>query len=110
MSDTAAALKEIFEKMPSQVNPEAAKGLNCVIQYDLTGPDGAQYHSVFDDGSCTVVDGKHEAPSMTMTMDAADFVALTNGELDGMSAFMSGKLKIGGDMGLAMRMQDLMRG
>ena len=110
MSDTSTALKEIFEKMPGQVNPEAAKGLSCVIQYDLTGDAGTQYHSIFDDGSCTVVEGSHETPSMTMTMEAADFVSLTNGELDGMSAFMSGKLKIGGDMGLAMRMQDLIRG
>jgi putative sterol carrier protein len=46
---------------------------------------------------------------MTVTMGAQDFVDMTSGKLDGMSAFMSGKLRISGDMGLAMRLQSLFR-
>jgi putative sterol carrier protein len=46
---------------------------------------------------------------MTLTMAAGDFVDLTQGKLNGMTAFMSGKLKIAGDMGLAMKLQSLFR-
>jgi len=42
-------------------------------------------------------------------MTAADYVELTSGRLDGTMAFMSGKLRISGDMGLAMQMQSLFR-
>ena len=69
----------------------AAAGLDAVIQFDLSG------------------EGTHDAPTMTVSMGAADYVELTSGQLDGMVAFMSGRLRIAGDMGLAMRIQNLFR-
>lgn len=109
MSDVAASVKQIFEQMPSRLNPSAAAGLTTVIQYDLTGEGAGTYQCAIKDGSCTITPGAHPSPNMTVTMNAADFVDLTAGKLDGMSAFMSGKLKIGGDMGLAMKLQGLFR-
>ena len=106
---TAESVQQIFTAMPSRLNPSAAQGLDCVIQYDLTGDGACQYHSQIKDGAATVTAGAHPSPSMTITMAAQDFVDMTNGTLDGMSAFMSGKLRIGGDMGLAMRLQSLFR-
>jgi putative sterol carrier protein len=104
---TAESVQQIFAAMPGRLNPSAAQGLDCVIQYDLTGDGGGQYHSKIKDGAATVAEGPHPSPNMTVTMAAQDFVDMTNGKLDGMSAFMSGKLRIGGDMGLAMRLQSL---
>jgi putative sterol carrier protein len=46
---------------------------------------------------------------MTMTLAAQDYVDLIGGKLNGQMAFMSGKLKIAGDMGLAMKMQTLFK-
>jgi putative sterol carrier protein len=106
---TAESVQQIFAAMPSRLDPSAAQGLDCVIQYDLTGEGGGQYHSKIKDGAATVSEGPAPSPSMTITMAAQDFVDMTNGKLDGMSAFMSGKLRIGGDMGLAMRLQSLFR-
>ena len=110
MSDTAAAVQEIFTAMPDRLNAGAAAGLDCVIQYDLGGDGGGVHHTVIKDGACTVNEGAHDAPTMTVTMEAQDFVDMTNGKLDGMTAFMGGKLKIGGDMGLAMKLQSLFAG
>ena len=107
MSDTATALKEIFDAMPSRLNADAAADLDTVIQYDLSGESGGQYHCVIKNNACTVSEGTHDNPSMTLSMEASDFVDMTQGKLDGMTAFMSGKLKIGGDMGLAMKLQAL---
>ncbi len=107
MSDTAASVKDIFAQMPERLNASAAQGMDAVIQYDLGGDGGGTYHCQIKDGACTVGDGAHDSPSMTLIMDAGDFVDLIGGKLDGMSAFMSGKLKISGDMGLAMKMQSL---
>jgi putative sterol carrier protein len=107
MSEIAAAVKAIFDQMADSFNPDAAQGVTAVIQFDLSGEGAAQYYADIKDGACTVAEGKHDSPSMTLTMTASDYVDMTQGKLDGMSAFMSGKLKVGGDMGLAMKMQNL---
>jgi putative sterol carrier protein len=46
---------------------------------------------------------------MTLSMTASDYVDMIMGKLNGQMAFMSGKLKISGDMGLAMKMQSLFK-
>ena len=107
MSDVAASVKTVFDGMPQRLNPDAAEGLDAIIQYELAGDGGAVYQVEIREGRCTGSEGEHEEPSMTLSMAACDFVDLIEGRLDGMSAFMSGKLQIGGDMGLAMRMQSL---
>ena len=107
MSETANALNTIFSEMPTRLNTTAADGLDAVIQYDLTGDDACTYHCAIKEGAATVTEGSHGTPTMTVTMAASDFVDLLGGKLDGMSAFMSGKLKVGGDMSLAMKMQSL---
>ncbi len=109
MADTASAVKEIFSQMPGSLNEAAAKGMNSVIQFNLTGDGGGTYHVLIKDGTCTVGEGAHAAPNMTMTMAAQDYVDLNQGKLNGQMAFMSGKLKIAGDMGLAMKMQSLFK-
>ena len=109
MSDTGAAVKDIFSQMPDRLNQDTAAGLDATIQYDLTGDGGGSYSCAIKDGACEVAEGAADSPTMTVTIDAADFVDLLGGKLDGMAAFMSGKLKIGGDMGLAMKLQSLFK-
>ena len=109
MADTAAAVKEIFSQMPTNFNADAAKGMNSVIQFNLSGDGGGNYHVIIKDGACSVAEGSHASPNMTMTMAAQDYVDMISGKLNGQMAFMSGKLKIAGDMGLAMKMQSLFK-
>jgi putative sterol carrier protein len=105
----AEQVKTIFDGMSTSLNPDAAKGMNAAIQFNLTGDGGGNYHVVIKDGACSVVEGTHASPNMTMTMAAQDYVDMINGKLNGQMAFMSGKLKIAGDMGLAMKMQTLFK-
>jgi putative sterol carrier protein len=109
MSETANAVKEIFAAMPANVNADAAKGMNSVIQFNLTGDGGGNYYVEIKDGTANVKEGSHASPNMTMTLAASDYVDLITGKLNGQMAFMSGKLKIAGDMGLAMKMQTLFK-
>ena len=109
MTDTAAAVSDIFAQMPSRLDPEAAAGLDATIQFDLSGDGGGVWHCAIKDGACAVAEGAHDAPTMTVSMEAADYVELTAGRLDGMTAFMGGRLRIAGDMGLAMQMQNLFK-
>ena len=70
------------------------------------------------DQGCVYIDGNANPPTVsnddkaadcTLKMDFADFAALIGGQLDGMTAFMTGKLKIEGDMGVAMKLQSILR-
>ncbi len=106
---TTEEIKAIFDAMPTTLNADAAKGMNSVIQFNLSGDGGGNYHVIIKDGACSVVEGAHASPNMTMTMAAQDYVDMISGKLNGQMAFMSGKLKIAGDMGLAMKMQSLFK-
>lgn len=102
-------IKAIFDAMPTQINADAAKGMNSTIQFKLTGDGGGDYYVEIKDGTAKVSQGTHASPNMTMTLAAQDYVDLIGGKLNGQMAFMSGKLKIAGDMGLAMKMQTLFK-
>lgn len=96
---------ELFEMMPKVFKPEAAPGVNAVIQFSLTGDQGADYYTTIADGTCKVDEGKHESPAATLTMAASDYLDMVAGKLNPQVAFMQGKLKLSGDMGLLMRFQ-----
>ncbi len=84
--------------------PEAAEGVNAVIQYHLTGEEGGDWIVTIQDGKCTVAPGNAENPKMTLTADAKDFKDVLLGKANGMQYFMQGKLKLAGDLNLAMKL------
>ncbi len=104
MSDIDAKIRRMMADMPAAFNPEKAEGVNAVIQYNLTGEGGSQWQSRIAGGVCTVEEGVAENPTLTITMDANDYVEMMAGRLDGMQAFMTGKIKVSGDIMLASRL------
>lgn len=94
---SAAAL---LKKLPAAFNASEAAGTDCTIQFACSTPINA----VIKNGACTVNDGTAGSPDVTITMEDDDLVALMKGELNGMTAFMTGKLQIEGDLMLAQRM------
>jgi putative sterol carrier protein len=101
--------QEIFDQMAANLNPDAAKGMNSTIQFNLSGDNGGQWYVSIKDGKAEVSKGTAASANMTMSMAAQDYVDMISGKLNGQMAFMSGKLKISGDMGLAMKMQSLFK-
>jgi putative sterol carrier protein len=107
MADAATSCKQVFSEMPTRFNKEAAKGLNAIYQFDLSGDGGGKWHVLINNDKCEVKEGAHASPSITISMTAQDYLDMINGKLNGQVAFMSGRLRIAGDMGLALRMQQL---
>lgn len=68
-----------------------------------------QYHFRVANAAIEVHLGTHTAPNIKMTMKESDYLAMVNGQLNGQTAFMTGKLKIAGDMGLALKLQNLFK-
>jgi putative sterol carrier protein len=100
-------VKEALERI-SGVDPSKIAGLNAVICFEMTGEGGGKWTLTLEDGKAKLDEGEAAPPDMTLSMDAQDFLAMTRGELNAMAAFMQGKIKITGDMSLAMRLQSIL--
>jgi putative sterol carrier protein len=99
-------LDQVFAGMEQAFRPEKAAGQNAVVQWDVNAPEGTRSRTVrIADGTCKVEPGAAESPRLTLTLELPDFLRFVAGQLDGMQAFMSGKLKLGGDIMLAQTMQ-----
>ncbi len=97
-------IADLMSKMPGAFVPEKARGLDTVLQFKFTGNEPGDWYAVIKDGKVEVQKGAHPSPKMTLTADSADYIALFTGQLDPMQAFMAGKLKLSGDLNLAMKM------
>ncbi len=102
-------IASLMEKMPGAFLPEKAPGLEAVIQFVFTGEEAGEWYAEIKDGKCTVHQGKHENPDMTLTADSSDYIKIFTGELDGMKAFMEGKIKLGGNLNLAMKLTQMFK-
>jgi len=108
---SASSVKDVFEKhIPAkfQAKPDVVQKINAVYQFNISGPGGGAWTV-----DCTAPGGRIAAgpsPGAKCTVSAtdADFLDIVNGKLNAQMAFMSGKLKIQGDMGLAMKLQQIL--
>ena len=96
-------VKETFDAMAGRFRPDKAAGTSAVIQYDVSGEGGGTWHAVIKDGACTVGEGAATNPNLTLQIGAQEWLDMLSGKQSGQMLFMSGKLKIKGDMGLAMK-------
>lgn len=101
MSDTQA----LFASMQQRFNPQAAQGMDAVFQFELTDAD--PYYIAIDDGRCEISEGEHDDPTVTLIMDSATLTGVMEGSIDGMQAFMTGKIKADGDIMLATKLTRL---
>lgn len=103
----AQTAQEVFEHIAS-LDTSSVQGINGVMFFDLSGEGGGQWTLTLKDEGVTVESGKTATPNVTFSMAAQDFIAIANGTLNPISAFMQGKVRVSGDMGLAMRLQSLL--
>jgi putative sterol carrier protein len=87
--------------------PEKAAGLKAEIQLHLTGEGGGDWVIRIADSKVTAAPGSTPSPQLTIGAALSDIAAIVDGKLDGMAAFLQGKIKLSGDTNLAMRMVSL---
>jgi putative sterol carrier protein len=110
MSEVQLSPDQIVEALPQYLVPEKAGSTKATIQFDLSGDSPGKWWVKIYDGKAE--SGKGDAPepaNLTLLASSQDFVKVMLGQLDGTAAFMQGKLKIKGDMGLAIKMQSLFK-
>lgn len=98
-------VEEIFRRMESHVRRERTKGLHAVVRWRLTGGTGEggldRYELHFADGTCLVTREMSARPRVTVTVSPADFVRMITGQASPPVLFVTGGLRVSGDLGFA---------
>ena len=102
-------VRSFFEGVTARVDKSKIAGMTATYQFNITGDDAQVWSVAIANDDLTVSEGAAEKANIELTMAAADFLALLAGQLNGQMAFLTGKLKIKGDMTLAMKLQSVFK-
>jgi putative sterol carrier protein len=94
-------LGEIFRRMAEHFRADTARDLDAVIHWRIGSAEENydRYETVIRDGACAAHEGyEHSDARVTFTIGGGDFLKLVTGNVAGPTLFMSGKLKINGDL------------
>jgi len=108
---TVSSVKELFEeRIPRklQSHPDVAEKIGAVFQFDVSGPDGGSWFVDLAKPGGAVGAGTSPDARCTVVVKDTDLLALVNGTLSAGMAFMTGRIKIKGDYGLAMKLQQVL--
>ena len=99
----------MLERMPQGFSPEQAEGVTATVQVDFSLDGGGQYVVSIADGQCTVREGTVERPDATLLTSQETYLAVADGRLNVMTAFMTGQLRVSGNLPLLMKFQQMFK-
>ncbi len=98
-------LDEVFRRMETHFRSERAGATRAVVHFHLTGGFGGDghdtYEAVIEDAECTINKGETREPRASVTLSPVEFLKLATGNASAPVLFMTGKLKVKGDLGFA---------
>lgn len=106
----AETCEETLKEMHKSFKPEVAAGLNASYLFDVSGANGGKWTLKIENGTCELLNGLHGNPTVTISISDQDWIAIHKGKLNSQMAFMMGKLRVAGDMSLAMKLQSMFPG
>ncbi|TDT30082.1 SCP2 sterol-binding domain-containing protein [Naumannella halotolerans] len=99
----ASRVQQLFEALAGRLDREQAAKIERTIQWKITDEDPGVWAFKIDNGSGDLISGGVDNPDATFVTDSETWIGVAEGTLDPMRQFMSGKLKVEGDMMLALR-------
>ena len=100
-------VKEVFSKLAESFDASASQGVDAVFQFDITGDGGGTWNVMVRDRTCQIQEGSHDSPAVTLSMSSDTWLGIVNKVTDAMGAFISGQLKVSGNIMLAQRIPKL---
>lgn len=106
---TEISIQSLMEKVVRAFQPEKAAGVDARVQFHLTGAQGGDWVAVIRDQKLSVEPGTVPNPTLSFSADTADIMNMFTGKLNPVQAYMTGKVQMQGDMGLAMRLANMFK-
>jgi putative sterol carrier protein len=100
-----ASAREFFDDLRGRADSSRAAGLNASYRFDIDG--AGSWRVDVRDGGLTVEESD-EAADCVVATDEQTFLGVASGEQNPMGAYMTGKIKVAGDLGLALRLRELL--
>jgi putative sterol carrier protein len=100
-------IDEIMQRLPMVFDAGRAQGVRANVQFDFTSDGGKKYVVRIADGKCTTDEGEVANPDATLISSQSTYQAVADGRLNAATAFMTGKLKVKGNLQLLMRFQQI---
>jgi putative sterol carrier protein len=97
-------VKEFFETLETRADASKTEGMTNSYLFDIEG--AGKWTVRVEDGKVSVAEGGEDADAVISTSDET-FEKIISGDQNPTSAYMTGKLKVKGDMGAAMKLQKL---
>jgi putative sterol carrier protein len=104
---TSATPQDVFDSMREVFRPEKAAGVHAKYQWDISGSHGGQWWIEVDDRKFKMGHGKISDPNVTFVVSDKDWVAISNQQLSGVWAYMTGRLKVHGSQMLARKLDEM---
>jgi putative sterol carrier protein len=104
----AESVASFFNTLEEHIDRSKTEGMDATFQFNISGDGGGQWYVVLEDGEPSVKDGTAENPNIVFNATAPDWLEIVTGKMSGQSAFLMGKLRLQGDMTLAMKLQDFL--
>jgi putative sterol carrier protein len=99
--------KDFFEEaLPIRFKPEKAADIDVIAQINITGPEGGSWTVTIQNQRLIVNEGTHLSPTLTLNMNANDFMDLVNGKISAEKAFFTGKVHFKGNINVALKLKD----
>lgn len=95
--------RDLLHRMPNCFKPEAAAQLSMTVQYLVARP----VYITIDHGRCEVHDGLASAPDVTLKVRDEHLIRMMSGRMRGITAFITGRLKVEGNYVLAQKLQQI---
>lgn len=106
---TEPTITEFMSGMQKAFIPEKATGLDVAIQIKLSGDDPSEWVIMIKNQTCVIQKGTAQGAKLTITINSGDFMKLFTGKMDPMQAYMQGKIRVAGDINLALKLMNLFK-
>jgi long-chain acyl-CoA synthetase len=99
----------LFEGMPARLIPDQAKGVEATISYNITGKGGGKWTVTIQDGRMTLTEGILDNPRVYVVARDQHYHDVATGKLDGVTAVVTGKMKVEGDVGFMAELRQMLK-
>ena len=101
------SVQEYFDTLHDRFVQSASKGVEAVFQFEISGATGGTWHVIVKDEQLEIVEGAHSSPSACIRSSDVNYVKICNGDMNGLRAVMTRKMKVQGNLTVARKMQDM---